>query len=221
MRLAARRGVRVELIVPLRSNHWLADIRAAARSTTWLAPSATDAADVARQSRRDRRRGGACGSANLDARSLFLSFELMIAFYAPADIETLTRWIEHTFAAARPYTPTHTGSPHRRRAGALARFSDPTMNPIDRSANLTMHHARPGSSRCVGGKAHGWRCRSCSTSKKGPNFSIADGDAANESVHEVMGTASISRPTECTSRCGARMADARARCAGLPMCGWR
>ena len=34
-----------------------------------------------------------CGTVNLDARSLFLNFELMFAFYDRAEIEWLAAWI--------------------------------------------------------------------------------------------------------------------------------
>ena len=40
-----------------------------------------------------------CGSVNLDGRSLFLNFESMAAFYDPADIAELMRWID---ALAKP-----------------------------------------------------------------------------------------------------------------------
>ena len=34
------------------------------------------------------------GSANLDARSLFLNYELMVAFYQPADVAQFAEWID-------------------------------------------------------------------------------------------------------------------------------
>jgi len=43
------------------------------------------------------------GSANLDERSLFLNYELMLAFYAPADVERFAQWIERQRAVAMPY----------------------------------------------------------------------------------------------------------------------
>ncbi len=106
MRLAAQRGVRVELIVPLRSNHWLADI---SRGRA-LYDLATAGAEVRLMSQMSHAKVvviddalALAGSMNLDARSLFLSFELMIAFYSPTDIETLTNWVDRTFATAQPY----------------------------------------------------------------------------------------------------------------------
>ena len=43
------------------------------------------------------------GSANLDERSFFLNYELMIAFYAPSEIEQFSRWIEANRKLAIPY----------------------------------------------------------------------------------------------------------------------
>ena len=34
------------------------------------------------------------GSANLDARSLFLNYELMVAFYEPGDVRRFADWID-------------------------------------------------------------------------------------------------------------------------------
>ena len=43
------------------------------------------------------------GSANLDERSLFLNYELMIAFFAPAAVHRFAQWIERQRADAAPY----------------------------------------------------------------------------------------------------------------------
>jgi cardiolipin synthase len=43
------------------------------------------------------------GSANLDLRSLFLNYELMLAFYEPADVRRFAAWIEHERRAAAPF----------------------------------------------------------------------------------------------------------------------
>jgi cardiolipin synthase len=40
------------------------------------------------------------GSANLDERSLFLNYELMIAFYHRADIHRFAQWVEGHRAGA-------------------------------------------------------------------------------------------------------------------------
>jgi cardiolipin synthase len=49
------------------------------------------------------------GSANLDLRSLFLNYELMVAFYEPADVARFAAWIERERAAAARFEPTEPG----------------------------------------------------------------------------------------------------------------
>ena len=44
-------------------------------------------------------------SANLDERSLFLNFELMVAFYDSQDIAAVTQWIDGNFYHVPPYQP--------------------------------------------------------------------------------------------------------------------
>lgn len=98
--LAARRGVQVELVVPARSNHRLADIAraralrdlVAAGGQVRLAPGMVHAKAVVVDD------GVALtGSLNIDSRSLFLNFELMVAFYGSEDIEAVTQWIDGNF----------------------------------------------------------------------------------------------------------------------------
>lgn len=105
--LAARRGVAVELLMPARSNHRLSDIargravRALAQAGVriWLAPQMLHAklAVVDEQL-------ALAGSANLDSRSLFLNYELMMAFHEPADVQRFDHWFRHEKQSARPYT---------------------------------------------------------------------------------------------------------------------
>ncbi|WHZ10675.1 MAG: Cardiolipin synthase, bacterial type ClsA [Burkholderiaceae bacterium] len=112
--LAARRGVQVELILPERSNHRLADIGrqralrelAAAGARVRLTAGMTHAKAIVVDDTL-----ALCGSLNLDARSLFLNFELMVAFYAPTDITALRRWIAATFADARDDVPSAASLP--------------------------------------------------------------------------------------------------------------
>ncbi len=109
--LAARRGVAVDLVLPQRSNHLLADLSrpaalrdmADAGARVWLLPDMIHAKAIIIDDEL-----ALAGSANLDARSLFLNYELMIAFYAPADIERFAQWIARQrvgavqFIARRP-----------------------------------------------------------------------------------------------------------------------
>ena len=106
--LAARRGVQVELIMPARSNHRLADIAraralrdlVAAGGKVRLSPAMVHAKVVVVDDAL-----AFCGSLNLDARSLFLNFELMVAFYSPEDIGTVTRWVDGQFNALPFFKP--------------------------------------------------------------------------------------------------------------------
>lgn len=49
------------------------------------------------------------GSANLDSRSLFLNYELMVAFYAVADIRRFASFIEEHREIAARYLPRNPG----------------------------------------------------------------------------------------------------------------
>ncbi|MDR2991883.1 MAG: phospholipase D-like domain-containing protein [Burkholderiaceae bacterium] len=97
--LAARRGVRVLLLIPAHSNHRSADwargraIRAlaAAGGAVHLLPRMLHAKAVVVDDAL-----ALCGSANLDGRSLFINFEAMAAFYGPAQIGWLAGWITGT-----------------------------------------------------------------------------------------------------------------------------
>jgi len=95
--LAARRGVKVDLLLPARSNHRLADFArhrslralAAAGVRVWFAPHMLHAKaavidDVL----------VLAGSTNLDSRSLFLNYELMVAFHDAGDIARFSAWFE-------------------------------------------------------------------------------------------------------------------------------
>lgn len=106
--LAARRGVQVDLLLPARSNHRMSDLArnralrtlALAGGRVWLAPGMLHAKlavfdeDLA-----------LAGSANLDSRSLFLNYELMLAFHDHGDITRLRDWFEAERAQAASFTP--------------------------------------------------------------------------------------------------------------------
>jgi cardiolipin synthase len=105
-RLACRRGVRVTLVVPARSNHRLADwargraLRdlAAAGAEIVLFPRMIHAKAMVIDDTM-----ALCGSSNLDSRSLFLNFEMMVAFYGPREVVWLARWIHARAAESTPF----------------------------------------------------------------------------------------------------------------------
>lgn len=99
--MACRRGVQVTLVIPACSNHRLADVarapslRALAQSGAhvMLHPCMLHAKAVIVDNDL-----ALCGSGNLDARSLFLNYELTTAFYDRQHIEWLTRWADELIA---------------------------------------------------------------------------------------------------------------------------
>lgn len=104
--LAARRGIAVDLVLPRRSNHLLADLArpaalremAAAGARVWLVDGMIHAKAVVIDNEL-----ALAGSANLDERSLFLNYELMIAFFEPTDVQRFAQWIERHRSAATLY----------------------------------------------------------------------------------------------------------------------
>ena len=106
--LAARRGVAVDLLLPRQSNHRLADItrHAALRELVnagahiWLLPEMIHAKAILIDNNL-----ALVGSANLDERSLFLNYELMVAFYDPAVVQRFSLWILQHQQRATPYHP--------------------------------------------------------------------------------------------------------------------
>jgi len=95
--LASRRGIQVDIVMPRRSNHRLADVArhrplrdlAAAGARAWFVPRMLHAKAFVIDDQL-----ALAGSANLDLRSLFLNYELMVAFYEPADVGRFAAWIE-------------------------------------------------------------------------------------------------------------------------------
>ena len=110
--LAARRGVQVDIVLPRRSNHRLADVArhrplrelATAGARLWFTPFMLHAKAVVVDEQL-----ALAGSANLDLRSLFLNYELMVAFYEPSDILRFADWIERERAGAVRFLPTEPG----------------------------------------------------------------------------------------------------------------
>ncbi len=113
LRLAALRGVRVELLLPQRCDHRIADIARNrylrelhdAGVRIWLLPELMIHAklaifdeDVA-----------LCGTANLDIRSLFLNFEVMSVFYSRDEVRWLIDWFDRWRIECRPHHPRQAG----------------------------------------------------------------------------------------------------------------
>jgi cardiolipin synthase len=106
MRLAARRGVKIDLCIPAKSNHLLADfvrnrsLRALRNAgvSVHLLPYMNHAKAVVFDDTI-----ALCGSCNLDSRSLLLNYESAVVFYGAPDIEWLARWILELIPAAKPF----------------------------------------------------------------------------------------------------------------------
>ena len=106
LRLAARRGVQIDMCLPRVSNHLLADfvrgrtLRALAEAGVRFhllsdmvhAKAIVFDDDLA-----------VSGSPNLDSRSLLLNYESAFVFYGTADIHWLASWIGTLIAGSQPY----------------------------------------------------------------------------------------------------------------------
>jgi cardiolipin synthase len=110
--LAARRGIEVDLVMPARSNHKLADFArhralrdlVAAGARVWLHPRMVHAKAVLVDDEL-----ALVGSANLDGRSLFLNYEMMIAFYDRRAVADFAHWAKARRGECAPYHARHPG----------------------------------------------------------------------------------------------------------------
>ncbi len=106
LRLAARRGVKIDICLPASSNHILADFArsrplrslAEAGVTFHLLTSMVHAKAVVLDETL-----ALCGSPNLDSRSLLLNYESAFLFYGPTEIRWLANWIEALIVDSVPY----------------------------------------------------------------------------------------------------------------------
>lgn len=106
MRLAARRGVQIDLCIPAESNHRLADfarsrsLRALSRAgvCVHLLPAMNHAKAVVFDTAL-----AIAGSVNLDSRSLLLNYESAVVFYGTAEIDWLANWIKALIPLARDF----------------------------------------------------------------------------------------------------------------------
>ena len=104
--LTARRGIRVDLVLPARSNHRIADLArhralrdlVAAGGQVWFHPRMVHAKAVIVDDEL-----ALVGSANLDGRSLFLNYELMVAFYDRKAVADFATWVEARQAECSAY----------------------------------------------------------------------------------------------------------------------
>ena len=110
--LAARRGVQVDLLLPERSNHRVSDLARgrALRSLeqsgarVWLAPGMLHAKLAVVDERL-----ALAGSTNFDSRSLFLNYELMVAFHKTTDVRRFADWFGQEQRLARRYVDRQPG----------------------------------------------------------------------------------------------------------------
>ena len=106
LRLAARRGVRIDLCIPNKSNHRLADfvrnrsLRALAKVGVriHLLPRMNHAKAVVFDCSL-----AVSGSVNLDSRSLLLNYESAVVFYGAREIDWLAQWITALTGEARAF----------------------------------------------------------------------------------------------------------------------
>jgi cardiolipin synthase A/B len=110
--LAARRGVQVDLLMPARSNHRMSDMArrralralALAGARVWIVPQMQHAKLALIDDTL-----ALAGSANLDSRSLFLNYELMVAFHDGDAVARFAAWFERELVPAQRLSPPRAG----------------------------------------------------------------------------------------------------------------
>jgi cardiolipin synthase A/B len=106
MRLAARRGVKIDLVLPAVSNHRLADfarnraLRALGNAgvSIHLLPSMIHAKAVVFDESL-----AISGSVNLDSRSLLLNYECAVVFFGAREIDWLADWVQALIPEGQPF----------------------------------------------------------------------------------------------------------------------
>jgi cardiolipin synthase len=106
IRLAARRGVKIDLVIPAVSNHRLADfarnraLRALSNAgvNVHLLPYMIHAKAVIFDESL-----ALSGSVNLDSRSLLLNYECAVVFYGAREIDWLANWVGALIPEGRPF----------------------------------------------------------------------------------------------------------------------
>jgi cardiolipin synthase len=106
MRLAARRGVKIDLVIPRVSNHRLADfarnrsLRSLGNAgvSIHLLPSMIHAKAVVFDETL-----AISGSVNLDSRSLLLNYECAVVFFGSREIDWLALWVDSLIPESQPF----------------------------------------------------------------------------------------------------------------------
>jgi cardiolipin synthase A/B len=110
--MAARRGVQIDLLVPVRSNHRLSDF---ARNRSIRALALAGGRILLSEKMQHAKLIiiddvlALSGSANVDNRSLFLNYELMVAFHGRSSVLPFKSWFENEQNSAKPFTPSQPG----------------------------------------------------------------------------------------------------------------
>jgi len=106
MRLAARRGLRIDLCIPAKSNHRLADF-ARSRALRSLSQAGVNIHLLPHMSHAKAvvfdHSLAVSGSVNLDSRSLLLNYESAVVFYGRQEINWLAQWIDGQIAETVPF----------------------------------------------------------------------------------------------------------------------